>query len=115
MSLSKPKTVLNRNFESFAFIKHINRFANRACRLSLMCRTMQCIYTRKEACFVRIVHHPDQSGLTFFDPQLSNPWQTNQNGTLVTNVNFVSLFISVIPIRFVDSRSKSIYHPSPES
>ena len=57
----------------------------------------------------------DQSGLTFFDPQLSNPWQTNQNGTLVTNVNFVSLFSSVIPIRCVDSRSKSIYHPSPES
>lgn len=54
--LSKPKTVLNRDFESLAFINHINRFANRKCRLSLMPRMIQCIYIRKDACFVGIVN-----------------------------------------------------------
>jgi len=57
----------------------------------------------------------DQSGLTFFDPQLSNPWHADQNRVFVTYVEFFSLFITVIPIRFVDSGSKSVYHPSPES
>ena len=57
----------------------------------------------------------DQSGLTFFDPQLSNPWHADQNRVFVTYVEFVSLSITVIPIRFVDSGSKSVYHPSPES